>query len=273
MRAKKDKIIAGILKIALPYLKDFIRVSIKEGHLKKDEVKNILIKLKEAFADIKKPKFKQKIKEFFLTFILIEYEGHIEDKILSRSVKILKNDIIKKKEREKLAEYFAADLARQWRKIEKEDILKVENFLTSYLKVSDKNKHFTENVPEIISLLSFYYFQKISEKSVYRILELLKEILDKVEYKEPMDIPLKMLSKIIIEELNIRDYLRKSLVSILAGDLILYSLGKALGVKERLSVVDFTTVVGTKIVENQIFKKLKKGEAKEISQEINKLKS
>lgn len=273
MSAKKDKIITGILKIALPYIKDFIRVSVKEGHLKKDEVENILIKLKEVFADIKKPKFKQKIKEFLLTFTTIEYEGHIKDKILSRSVKILKNDIIKKKEREKLAEYFATDLSREWKKIEKEDVLKIENLLTTSLETSDKNKHLIENVPEIISLLSFYYFQKISEDSIYRILELLKEILDKVEHKEPFDIPLKMLSKIIIEELNIRNYLRKSLLSVLVGDLILYSLGKAMGVKERLSVVDFTLMVGTKIVENQIFKKLKKGDIKKIRYEINKLNS
>lgn len=267
----KEKTISQILNIVSPYIKTGIDQSIKDKNITKDEIKKILKKLNNLLSNIKTQKLKESSMDFLGEFYNIKYEDAIEDKLLKRAVELLKYDIIKKKEREKLNEYFATEFISILKKIKRNDFTKIQTLTISSLNNISNNKLLVENITKLITIFSFYCLQCFKDKDLHLAVLLLKDILQKVENKEHFESSLQKISNIFIDTFNIRQYMRKSFTGILLGDLILYSIGKGLGIKGKLSTVDFTIFVGTKVVENEIFKKLKKEEAKKIRTKVEKI--
>lgn len=267
----KEKIINQILSIILPYAKNGVSQIIKDRSITKDEIEKILEKLNNSLLNIKTQKAKEKVKDFLDEFHDIKYEDVIEDKLLRRAVGLLKYDIIKKREIEKLNEYFAGDFIFIVKKMKKDDFTKIQNLIMLSLGNLDNNKLLTENIVELITVFSFYYLQKFKDKDIYQVMLLLKDILQRIENKEHFELLLQKISNIFVDTFNIKQYMRKAFAGILLGDLILYSIGKGIGIKGKLSVVDFTIFVGTKVVENEIFKKLKKQDVRKIKIKVEKI--
>lgn len=282
---KNEQRIKSLFKVFRPYVLELLEEAADESILDADDAIELLEelqKLLELFTDTKRDKdeLEDEITGYLLDFHEVRVENEIDDPILRRVVRSLKYDVVKRRERERLARGLTRIILDEVDEIPAKELAKftgkkgIVQKLIDALKVSDDvwDEKFLKLSLDAAEEASLVVADILTEKDFKKALELGVEILDKVEQRRSPENELLEFANYFLARFEIMDTMRRAFTGLLLGDIMLMTLGAALGIKQRLSLSDFMVFVGVKVYETEILRKIPKADIKKIKAGLKKIK-
>lgn len=282
---KNEQRIKSLFKVFRPYVLELLEEAADEDILDADDAIGLLEelqKLLELFADSKRDKdeLEDEITDYLLDFHEVRVENEIDDPILRRVVRSLKYDVVKRRERERLARGLTRIILDEVDEIPAKELAKftgkkgiLQNLIVA-LEANDDvwDEKFLRLSLDAAEEASLVAADLLTEKDFKKALELGVEILDKVEQRRSPENELLEFANYFLARFEVLDVMRRAFTGLLLGDILLMTLGAALGLKQRLSLSDFMVFVGVKVFETEILRKIPKSDIKKIKAGLKKIK-
>lgn len=281
---KNEQRIKALFGIFRPYALEAMESAADDDILDTDDVIEILSELEEIlrkFLSSKKSnrELEETLTESLLKLHDVRMEDEIRDLILRRAVRSLKYDIVKRRERERLAREMARIALKEAKHVDKKRLSaftgkngilsELINTLEDTGSVGDEA--FIERALDAAESAALAVSGILSEKDFKKALTLAVEILDPAERGKSAEGELLELADYFLSRFNIISAMRRSFTGLLLGDLMLVALGAALGIKQRLSLSDFIVYVGVNVFETEILLRIPKSDLKKIKAELKKV--
>ncbi len=201
----------------------------------------------------------RKLREYGMGISNIDYTSDIEDEMLKQATKVIREKIVRKGEREKLARLAAKEIIENWLTLDEDMVERIAGFdglLESIQeKTEDKFEYddsdFIEIMLELGAILSAKYMERLSDEQLDDLLERAVKVAKMIEEGEDLGEELLHLAQAALQNLGIVAMMRRAFAGLLLSDLIIRQIGKSLGIKEKISVTDFIIYVGVKILEKE----------------------
>lgn len=284
MGGDKNKKVNALAKAMAPEFRTAIVQLLHEKQIlpKKDfaEFTGLLVDaFDETLAEQPNEKrMERKLREHIFGIINIQYEGNIEDDTLRRATKIIREKIVRKGEREKLAGLLAADVMKSWLAMddERKDYIagfdglleRLQNKVEGNLDFGDEE--LIDIMLELGATITGRYMEMLKEEQVDELLDMAIEICEMLEKQEKVGDQLLALAQQSLSHLGFVSMMRRAFAGLLLSDLIISQIGKGLGIKEKISVTDFIVFIGVKIVETEALKKADPEDIKRIKEKLKK---
>lgn len=285
MSAGTEKKVNALTSRLMPELKEELKQLLHEKNVipKKDfaEFTGLLVDaFDETLAEQPNEKrMERKLRDHIFGILNIEYEGNIEDDTLRRATKIIRDKIVRKGEREKLAGLLAKDVMGTWISLDEERKDNIAGFDGLLERLQDKvegNLDFSDDelldiMLELGSAISGRYMEMLKEEQVDELLDLGIEICDMLEKDEKVGDKLLEFAQRGLNYLGFIAMMRRAFAGLLLSDLIISQIGKSLGIKDKISVTDFIIFISVKIAETEALKDVEKedvGRIKKVLQEV-----
>lgn len=282
---KNEQRIKVLFKVFRPYVFEILDEEADENILDADDAIELLEELQELlelFADKKRDRdeLEDEITDYLLEFHDVRVENEIDDPILRRVVRSLKYDVVKRRERERLARGLTKIILDEAEEIPAKQIVKFTGKNGILQKLIDALEEGGDVWDEGFLKLSLDAAEEaalvladiLTEKDFKKALELGVEILDKIEQKRSPENELLEFANYFLARFEVMDAMRRAFTGLLLGDIMLMTLGAALGIKQRLSLSDFMVFVGVKVFETEILRKIPKSDIKKIKSGLKKIK-
>lgn len=282
---KNEQRIKALFKVFRPYVLEILEEEANENILDADDAVELLEELQELlelFTDKKRDRdeLEDEITDYLLEFHDVRVEDEIDDPILRRVVRSLKYDIVKRRERERLARGLTRIILDEVDEIPAKELAKFTGKKGIVQKLIDALEEGGDMWDEEFLKLSLDAAEEaalasadiLTEKDFKKALELGVEILDKVEQRRSPGNELLEFANYFLARFEVMDAMRRAFTGLLLGDIMLMTLGAALGLKQRLSLSDFMVFVGVKVFETEILRKIPKADIKKIKAGLKKIK-
>lgn len=282
---KNEQRIKALFKVFRPYVLELLEEAVDDDVLDADDAIEFLEQLHELlelFADSKRDRdeLEDEITDYLLELHEVHVEDEIDDPILRRVVRSLKYDVVKRRERERLARGLTKIILVEVEEIPAKQIAKftgkkgIVQKLIDALEANDDvwDEKFLKLSLDAAEEASLVAADLLTEKDFKKALELGVEILDKVEQRRSPENELLEFANYFLARFEVMDAMRRAFTGLLLGDILLMTLGAALGIKQRLSLTDFMVFVGVKVFETEILRKIPKNDIKKIKAGLKKIK-
>lgn len=269
----------------MPELKEELKTLLYEKNVipKKDfaEFTGLLVDaFDETLAEQPNEKrMERKLRDHIFGILNIEYEGNIEDDTLRRATKIIREKIVRKGEREKLAGLLAKDVMGTWISLDEERKDNIAGFDGLLERLQDKvegdldfsDDELLDIMLELGAAISGRYMEMMKEEQIDELLDLGIEICEMLEKDEKVGDKLLEFAQRGLNYLGFISMMRRAFAGLLLSDLIISQIGKSLGIKEKISVTDFIIFISVKIAETEVLKDADKadvGRIKKVLKEV-----
>lgn len=213
-------------------------------------------------------RMERKLRDLALGLLNIQYEGEIEDEVLRRATKIIRERVVRDSEREKLARFLGEEVRKNWLAMEEELVEHIGGFDGLLERLQDKvegdldytDGEFLDIMLEVGHLICANYMEKLEEKDFDELLDRTIAVCGLLEQGESFGDPLLELVKSGMHSLGFIALMRRAFSGLLLSDLIVRQIGKGLGIKDKISVTDFIIFVGVKVAEKEHLEKVDKAE-------------
>lgn len=224
-------------------------------------------------------RMERKLRDLILGILNIQYEGEIEDEVLRRATKIIRERVVRDSEREKLARFLGDEVRQNWLAMDDETIEHIGGFDGLLERLQDKvegdldysDGEFLDLMLEVGHLICANYMEKLDEATFDELMDRCIAVCGLLEAGENFGDPLLELVKFGMQHLGFIALMRRAFSGLLLSDLIVRQIGKGLGIKEKISVTDFIIFVGVKVAEKEHLEKVEKTEVarvKKIFEEV-----
>lgn len=282
---KNEKRIKEIFKVFRPYIFKAMEEAADDDILDANDIREILSELDDVlqkFLSAKKSgdELEEELTDYLLDLHEVRIEDEIRDLILRRVVRSLKYDIVKRRERQRLAREIARLALKEEKHLDKKllaaftgkngILAELIEYLSDGGDVVDKK--FSELVLDASEKAALAVSGILSEKDFKKALALAVKILEHAENKKSAENELLEFADYFLARFEVMDAMRKSFTGLLLGDIMLATLGAALGIKQRLSLSDFIVYIGVKVFETEILHRLPKNDLKKMKTSLKKIK-
>lgn len=261
---KEDKLKALTEELSVEFRETLIEVLKEKGIISKDEFALMTGLLVDAFDELlaeepNQKRMQRKLREYCMKISDIDYTSDIEDEMLKQATHVIREKIVRKGEREKLARLAAKEVIDNWLTLDEDMVERIAGFdglLESIQeKTEDKfeydDKEFIDKMLELGAVLSAKYMERLSDEQVNELLDSALKVAKMVEAGEDLGDELLHLAQNALQNLGIVAMMRRAFAGLLLSDLIIRQIGKSLGIKEKISVTDFIIYVGVKVIEKE----------------------
>ena len=237
--------------------------------------------LEELFADSPNEKrMARKLKEAAMVYLDLDIERQVEDQIQMQAVKLLRENVIRRADKEKLAEGAAEMAAARWRGISEDDLETLtdddDGALTVILRrtemrMDSHDDELNKALTETGRILAMPFVEALGDDTLRELVRGAIEIISLTENGRPAAEKMQQTATLALDKLGVIRIMRKSFAGLLLGDMILRQAGKSLGIKEKVSVTDFIIFLGCLIADKQALPKVPREELKQIKAELEAL--
>ncbi len=282
---KNENRIKALFQLFRPFALELLEEAADEDVLAADDAIELFEELQgllELFADKGRDRdeLEDEITDYLLEFHDVRVEDEIDDPILRRVVRSLKYDVVKRRERERLARGIAGIIFDEVEQIPAKQIAKFKGGkgilqkLIDALEANDDvcDEEFLRLAMDAAEEAALAAADILTEKDFKKALELGIEILEKVEHGRSPENELLEFANYFLARFEVMDVMRRAFTGLLLGDILLMTLGAALGIKQRLSLSDFMVFVGVKVFETEILREIPRSDIKKIKAGLKKIK-
>lgn len=258
---------------------------LEKGAMPRKQFRSVTQLAKDALYELlsdepNEKRMKRKLKEAALVFLDLEIESQVDDQLQSRAVKLLRENVIRRAEKEKLAEEVAELAAARWRTLTEAQVERLADdddgllallLEKTEMKLDAGDAELSEAVTEIGKTLSLPFLAALPEAEFDAIAAGAAKVCDLAAAGKPAAEQLQQTATAALESLGVIRAMRKSFAGLLLGDLILRQVGKSLGVKDKVSVTDFIIFLVCAIADNQLLPKADKADLRRFRDELSAL--
>ncbi|MFA6450887.1 MAG: hypothetical protein WCX65_15540 [bacterium] len=284
--SSKTKKLNELLKQLSPEAVEPLRQILKDGVISKAEFKDMLKLLSDMFDELlndtpNTKRMERKLRELIMSFGDLKYESEVTDETLKNAVKLIREKIIGRGQRESLARLIAEELVADWAKADRKFIERIaddEGIIEQLNDLADDGPDFddaelSELLVELGGMLAVRYAGKLSDADLDSLLDRSHEIVKDIEAKKNISDSLLEAARDGMQALGIISLMRRAFSGLLLGDLILRQVGKSLNIKGNTTVTDFIIFIGAKVAENESIKKAKPAEIERVRKAIEAARS
>lgn len=234
----------------------------------------------ELFTDVPNEKrMRRKLREAILMHADLDIEREVDDEFQAQAVKLLREKIIKRAEKERLADELVSLAVENWRKLDESELEAVADEDSGLLAriielVGDAAPGDTElasAVTEAVRMLALPFVRALAPDDLDALISGAARVCGLVAGGKSAAEPLRETVTRALEKTGVIRAMRKSFAGLLLGDIILRQVGKGLGIKEKLSVTDFIIFLGAQIADKQLLPDVDKDEAREMQKELESI--
>ncbi len=282
------KEVENLISVFEELLYESLEKGLGKKYFTTEYLQKLFKKAKESFTELlllnkvckkEKPRsnsplrFKIKFRRLLMSIGNLEFENEIEDEILKKAVKLLKQRVISEREKEKFSACLSEHVYSQWSCMDFETIEEILKTLDDLLKLVNKMEKskiekISSEITKILVKLLAFTISLFEEEKFYFLKEKIYELFNKLSKDEKIEVVLNELSEFVLEETKIKKCMLKAYSGLFLGDLILSTVGKALGIKEKLSITEFIIFLGIKIIEKEYFASFDRKKAQEIAMKL-----
>lgn len=273
-----------IVRTLLPHAEEPLREELARETVSRRQMRKMVGLLEDAFEELIEPDgmmniCKKRVREWVREGFEIDAAPKTADPLLDKAVEIVRENIVKKSERDALAKHLSEELIEDWQKLPKETLEAVggEDGLLSKLSTALEEEKdldgdvIVDAILKMYALLAPQTLRRLSDKQVDRLLGEGIEIMKKVEKKKSFWEPALDWVTYGMTHLGIIKIMRKSFARLLLGDLILHSVGKGLGLKKKTTVTDFIILVGVRVAEKIVLDEADPAGVRELREKLEKI--
>ncbi|MEW5946759.1 MAG: hypothetical protein AB1742_11225 [bacterium] len=284
MRGEKADRAGRIAGAVVPFCEKPLKEELEGGIISSAGLLEILRLLKDAFEEIGEEDcmeniVEKRIRQAILKCFELDAREKIGDPMLEKCVEIIRENLVRKTEREALSRNLAADLKTDWMRLPEDRLEKIKGdegllgILVAALEggAAAGDDRVVKNLLELGAILWEQYIVRFDDKELDTLLRDGIEILKKIEKKHPFGEELLEWTRRALNRSGVIGIMRKSFTRLLLGDLILHSVGKGLGLKEKTTVTDFIVLVGVRLAEKRIRDEADAGEVRKLRVELEKI--
>ncbi len=254
-----------------------LREALLDGVAPKKEFSELLDLVSNTFYDIAdgsedRKKMERRIKKFLLGVFDINYEKEISDDTLRQSVKLIREKIVGKSQKEALAEMLAAELVGSWINMDADALEKITGDGGILERLEEKaydGPDYTDDeligaVVELGSAAAAAFCERLSDADMEKILTDALSLARAAESNAKTGDSLLELARFAMNKLGFVALMRRAFAGLLIGDIIMRAVGKQLGLEQDVTVTDFIIVTGAKVFDAEGIKKAKKEQTRRV---------
>ncbi len=254
-----------------------LREALLDGVAPKKEFSELLDLVSNTFYDIAdgsedRKKMERRIKKFILGIFDINYEKEISDETLRQSVKLIREKIVGKNQKEALAEMLASELVGSWINMDADALEKVTGDGGILERLEEKaydgpdytDDELIEAVVELGGAAAAAFCEKLSDADVEKILSDSLAVARAAESGSKTGDSLLELARFAMNKLGFVALMRRAFAGLLIGDIIMRAVGKQLGLEQDVTVTDFIIVTGAKVFDSEGIKNAKKEQTRRV---------
>ncbi|MEW6201090.1 MAG: hypothetical protein AB1546_03885 [bacterium] len=287
MRVKNDPKYSKVEKIVqtvLPYAEKPLQEELKNDIITRARLRKILQLSADAFEEITADDpmeniLEKRIREMIMEFLELNYVRSPDDQALEKAVKIIREVLVTKSEKESIAKHLTAELKSDWKNLPQhylDEIAAGDGLIQSLSRAIDQgvplhDKVIVNDMLKLCAPLWTQFIARLPQNELDRLLNEGIEILKAAENNKHIEEPLLKWTHYALSHLGIIKIMRQSFTRLLIGDLILHSVGKGLGIRGKITVTDFIILVGVKLAEKNIRQEADKREIQKLRIELEKI--
>jgi len=254
-----------------------LREALLDGVAPKKEFSELLDLVSNTFYDIAdgsedRKKMERRIKKFLLGVFDIDYEREVSDETLKQSMKLIREKIVGKNQKEALAEMLAAELVGSWINMDADALEKITGDGGILERLEEKaydgpdytDDELIEAVVELGSAAAAAFCERLSDADMEKILTDALSLARAAESNAKTGDSLLELARFAMNKLGFVALMRRAFAGLLIGDIIMRAVGKQLGLDQDVTVTDFIIVTGAKVFDAEGIKKAKKEQTRRV---------
>jgi hypothetical protein len=254
-----------------------LREALLDGVAPKKEFSELLDLVSNTFYDIAegsedRKKMERRIKKFILGVFNIDYEREVSDETLKQSVKLIREKIVGKNQKEALAELLAAELVGSWINMDAATLEKITGDGGILERLEEKaysgpdytDDELIEAVVELGGAAAAAFCEKLSDDDLERILTESLSLARAADSGAKTGDALLEIARFAMNKLGFVAMMRRAFAGLLIGDIIMRAVGKQLGLEQDVTVTDFIILTGAKVFDAEGIKNAKKEQTRRV---------
>ncbi len=254
-----------------------LREALLDGVAPKKEFSELLDLVSNTFYDIAdgsedRKKMERRIKKFLLGVFDIDYEREVSDETLKQSMKLIREKIVGKSQKDALAEMLAAELVGSWINMDADALEKITGDGGILERLEEKaydGPDYTDDeligaVVELGGVAAAAFCERLSDTDMEKILTDALSLARAAESGAKTGEALLEIARFAMNKLGFVALMRRAFAGLLIGDIIMRAVGKQLGLEQDVTVTDFIIVTGAKVFDAEGIKKAKKEQTRRV---------
>jgi hypothetical protein len=284
--SKKDKKIATLIGRVRGEFAEPLKEALIDGVVSKKDFERLFGLLSDTFDELlndspNDKRMERKIRELILGISDLNYDSEVTDETLRQAVKLIREKIVGRSQKESLARLIAEEMVESWTKADSGCIERIAGdggLIEQMQNKIDGGIDFGDD--ELIALMTSIggeiavrYLEKLSEDEADDLLERSLAIARAIEKKEKLGDNLLETAKLACQKLGAISLMRRAFTGLLLGDIILRQVGKSLGITGGTTVTDFIIFVGAKVFESEGIKKADAAQTRRFIEALEEVKN
>ena len=230
------------------------------------------------FADTPNEKrIRRKIRDACMLYFELDMERNVDDQLQAQAVKLLREKVIRRAEKERLANELADMALERWGTLDEDtldELVDEDDGLLPAIKartasgVDPEDKELVNAIIETCRVLAAPFIQALAPEDLDTLISGSAEVCDLIAGGKSVAEAMRRTATHALEKTGIIKAMRRSFAGLLLGDLLLNQVGKSLGVKEKISVTDFIIFLGCQIADKQLIPEVDKADAASVRDEL-----
>lgn len=234
----------------------------------------------ELFSDTPNEKrMRRKLKEAIMMHADLDIERQVDDEFQAQAVKLLREKIIKRAEKERLADEMVELAVLRWRTLDEDELDAVadedsgllERIIELVEDAAPDDTGLVAAVTEAVRVLALPFVRALAPDDLDALISGAARVCGLVADGKSAAEPLRETVMLALDKSGVIKAMRKSFAGLLLGDIILRQVGKGLGIKEKLSVTDFIIFLGTQIADKQFLPDVNKDDARKAQKDLESI--
>jgi hypothetical protein len=235
----------------------------------------------ELFAGAPNEKrMSRKLREALSIVLDLEGERHVDDVLLARAVKLVREHVVRRSERERLAAELAAMAIARFREMPEDELEMLagedEGLLAQLrerlgTRSGAAGEDLAPLVIDIGRLLALPFLRAFPADSLDTLIHGAARVCDLAEKGQNAADAIRETATVALEAAGVIKVMRRAFAGLLVGDMILAQVGKNLGIREKVSVTDFVIFLGSLIADKQLMPKVDKDDLRRVRADLEKI--
>lgn len=255
------------------------------GALGREQLREVMRLLQDALYELfnDKPnekRMQKKLRDACLVFMNLDMAAEVEDDILAKAVKLVQENVIKAREKERLGDELAAMAVEHWKTLDEDDVDAIadedDGLIAAVLQLTQgsldpKDTELANALIDICSRLAVPFIAAFEDDALDQLIQGAMDVCDLAASGKSAADALQKTVTLGLESAGVIRAMRKSFAGLLVGDIILRQVGKGLGIKEKISVTDFIIFLGCQIADKQLLPEVDKGRFAQAKADLEKI--
>ena len=256
-----------------------------DGALGREQLREVMRLLQDALYELfndtpNEKRMHRKLRDACLVFLNLDMAAQVDDDLQARAVKLVQENIIKKNEKERLANELADLGMTHWRTLSEDDVEAIvdedDGLIAAAIactqgSLDPGDKKLAGALIGICRRLALPFLAAFEEQALDQLIAGAAEVCTLAASGGKAADALQKTVTLGLEQAGIIRAMRKSFAGLLVGDIILRQVGKGLGIKEKISVTDFIIFLACQVADRQFLPDVDKAELLTVKAELEAL--